>query len=152
MRGSGIGKRDEEGGTNRETAIRKGDVERERAGKKGGKQTRESAVDRFVPVVQKSFSSFGKTSCFPLAHFFLFLGASCTSSLSSLSPFLCPLRLLSVSMFYHALLPSVCLSTSLTPSPHVFRWPLLSAFLLPLCSTCVLPGCISSSPASPIRY
>lgn len=30
VRGSGIGKRDEEGGTNRETAIRKGDVERER--------------------------------------------------------------------------------------------------------------------------
>lgn len=69
------------------------------------------------------------------------------------SPRFCTLlAFLSVSMFYRSPLPSVYLSTSLTPSPRVFRWPLLSAFLLPLCSTCVLPGCISSSPASPKRY
>lgn len=86
------------------------------------------------------------------SSFFPFLGASCTSSLSSLSLLVCPPRLSSVSMFCRPLLPSVYLSTSLTPLPRVFRWPLLSAFLLPLCSTCALPGCISSSPASPKRY
>lgn len=118
----------------------------------GGKETRERAVDLFVSVVQKSFFSFGKTFYFLQLIFSLFLCASCTSSLSSLSLPVCPPRLSSVSMFCRPLLPSVCLSASLTPSPRVFRWPLPSAFLLPLSSTCALPGCISSSPASPTRY
>lgn len=118
----------------------------------GGKETRERAVDLFVSVVQKSFFSFGKTFYFLQLIFSLFFGASCTSSLSSLCLLVCPPRLSSVSMFCRPLLPSVYLSTSLTPSPRVFRWPLPSAFLLLLCSTCALPGCISSSPASPKRY
>lgn len=109
-------------------AIRTGAVERE-----GWKNGREGNTGKcsgsFCPCGAEELPSFGKTSWVPLAHFFLFLSASCTSLLSSLSV-LCPPRLLSVSMFYRSLLPSVCLSTSLTPSPHIFRWPLLSAFLL----------------------
>lgn len=70
-------------------------------------------MDRFVPVVQKSFSSFGKTSCFPLAHFFLFLGASCTSSLSSLSPFSVPSSPF-ISLHVLPCSPSICLPLNLS--------------------------------------
>ena len=48
----------------------------------------------------------------------------------------------------HSLFPSYFPSLS----PPFFRWPPLSAFLLPSSSGTVLPGCISSRRASPKRY
>lgn len=121
-RGSGIGKRYEEGGTNRETAIRKGDVERERE-REGWKNGREANMRKcsgwFCPCGAEELF-------FPLALFLPFLGAPFTSSLSSRSPFLCPLRLLSLSMCYLSLLPSVHLS-----DPISTRLSMASALCFP---------------------
>lgn len=47
---------------------------------------------------------------------------------------------------------SLFLSYFLSLSPPFFRWPPLSAFLLPSYSVSILPGCISSRRASPKRY
>lgn len=146
-RGSGIGRR-----------MKKVDPtghQQERCGERGlekweGKAARDRAVIFLSLWCRRASPPSEKPSVFSPAHFFPV--SPCTSPLPSLSVLLCPPRPSSVSMFCPSLLPSVHLSTSLTPSPRVLRWPLLSAFLLPLCSTCVLPGCISSSPASPKRY
>lgn len=59
-----------------------------------------------------------------------------------------------LNFFLHSHL-SVLLSISHTfpsLSPPFFRWPPLSAFLLPSSSGTFLPGCISSRRASPKRY
>lgn len=84
-RGSGIGKRYEEGGTNRETAIRKGDVERERE-REGWKNGREGNTGKcsgsFCPCgAEKLFllwkNLFFSSSFFPVSrcilHVFAFL-------------------------------------------------------------------------------
>lgn len=100
--------------------------ERERAGKMGGKQTRESAVDGFVPVVQKSFSSFGKT-CFSLALFFCSL--SVHPALSCLSPVSVPSSPF-ISLHALPLPPSICPPLNLS-EPVSTRLSMASALCFP---------------------